>query len=179
MLCRHRAGGRSVGRATAVGSPPCARWDTTRRELHDRDDPFNRVSRVWCDIVMLAFELGSAKGTLGFTTAPAQRPRVRRMLAGDLPGLVKSQQKVTASPVQRRASLYVRQSTLPQVLENTESTARQYALRQRAIALGWPAAQSSSSTPISDSRALRQSTATVFRRSWRGNRRQAVRMCSR
>ena len=32
----------------------------------------------------------------------------------------------------------MRQSTLHQVLENTESTARQYALRERAIALGWP-----------------------------------------
>jgi DNA invertase Pin-like site-specific DNA recombinase len=32
----------------------------------------------------------------------------------------------------------VRQSTLRQVLENTESTERQYALRQRAVALGWP-----------------------------------------
>ena len=37
--------------------------------------------------------------------------------------------------------LYVRQSTLHQVFENTESTARQYALRERAIALGWPAEQ--------------------------------------
>jgi len=35
--------------------------------------------------------------------------------------------------------LYVRQSTLHQVLENTESTARQYGLRERAIALGWEA----------------------------------------
>ncbi len=34
-------------------------------------------------------------------------------------------------------SLYVRQSTLQQVLENTESTLRQYALRERARALGW------------------------------------------
>jgi DNA invertase Pin-like site-specific DNA recombinase len=34
--------------------------------------------------------------------------------------------------------LYVRQSTLRQVVENTESTQRQYALRERAIALGWP-----------------------------------------
>ena len=34
-----------------------------------------------------------------------------------------------------------RQSTLRQVLTNTESTARQYALRQRAVALGWPAEQ--------------------------------------
>ena len=30
------------------------------------------------------------------------------------------------------------QSTLRQVVENTESTQRQYALRERAIALGWP-----------------------------------------
>jgi DNA invertase Pin-like site-specific DNA recombinase len=35
----------------------------------------------------------------------------------------------------------VRQSSLRQVLENTESTERQYALRQQAIALGWPVEQ--------------------------------------
>ena len=46
--------------------------------------------------------------------------------------------KVTASHLGRLAYLYVRQSTLRQVLENTESTKRQYALRGRAIALGWP-----------------------------------------
>ncbi len=46
--------------------------------------------------------------------------------------------KVTAEHLQRSAYLYVRQSTLRQVLENTESTERQYALRRRAIALGWP-----------------------------------------
>jgi DNA invertase Pin-like site-specific DNA recombinase len=46
--------------------------------------------------------------------------------------------KVTASHLQRTAYLYVRQSTLRQVFENTESTKRQYALRERAVALGWP-----------------------------------------
>ena len=46
-------------------------------------------------------------------------------------------QKVTSRHLRRTAYLYVRQSTLRQVLENTESTARQYALRQRAVALGW------------------------------------------
>jgi DNA invertase Pin-like site-specific DNA recombinase len=46
-------------------------------------------------------------------------------------------QKVTPRHLRRHAYLYVRQSTLRQVFENTESTARQYALRQRAIALGW------------------------------------------
>lgn len=46
--------------------------------------------------------------------------------------------KVQASHLKRDAYLYVRQSTLQQVFENTESTERQYALRQRAVALGWP-----------------------------------------
>jgi len=47
-------------------------------------------------------------------------------------------QKVTASHLQRDAYLYVRQSTVRQVFENTESTRRQYALRERAVAMGWP-----------------------------------------
>lgn len=46
-------------------------------------------------------------------------------------------QQVSAHHLSRLAYLYVRQSTLQQVLENTESTARQYALRERALALGW------------------------------------------
>jgi DNA invertase Pin-like site-specific DNA recombinase len=45
--------------------------------------------------------------------------------------------KITTDHLKRSAYLYIRQSTLRQVLENTESTQRQYALRQRAIALGW------------------------------------------
>ena len=35
----------------------------------------------------LAFELGSTTWTLGFTTAPAQRARIRRIRAGDLTAL--------------------------------------------------------------------------------------------
>lgn len=54
---------------------------------------------------------------------------------------VEAAQRVTASHLARLALLYVRQSTLRQVMENTESTTRQYALRQRAVALGWPAEQ--------------------------------------
>jgi DNA invertase Pin-like site-specific DNA recombinase len=46
-------------------------------------------------------------------------------------------QKVKPEHLKREAYLYVRQSTPRQVLENSESTKRQYALRQRAIALGW------------------------------------------
>src|SRR5512134_671201 len=48
------------------------------------------------------------------------------------------QQKIGPQHLKRHAYLYVRQSTLRQVLENTESTHRQYALRERAVALGWP-----------------------------------------
>jgi DNA invertase Pin-like site-specific DNA recombinase len=47
-------------------------------------------------------------------------------------------QKVRSSHLKREAYLYVRQSTIRQVFENTESTKRQYALRERALALGWP-----------------------------------------
>ncbi|MHB9038718.1 MAG: recombinase family protein [Armatimonadota bacterium] len=47
-------------------------------------------------------------------------------------------QKVTSSHLKRNAYLYIRQSTLRQVMENTESTQRQYALRERAVTLGWP-----------------------------------------
>jgi len=45
--------------------------------------------------------------------------------------------KIKSQHLRRNAYLYVRQSTLRQVVENTESTERQYALRQRAIQLGW------------------------------------------
>ena len=50
-------------------------------------------------------------------------------------------QKVNAGHLKRNAYLYVRQSTIRQVFENTESTKRQYALRQHAVALGWPVEQ--------------------------------------
>jgi DNA invertase Pin-like site-specific DNA recombinase len=46
--------------------------------------------------------------------------------------------KITADHLERDAYLYVRQSTPRQVTEHGESTQRQYALRDRAIAAGWP-----------------------------------------
>ncbi|OGR09451.1 MAG: hypothetical protein A2341_02225, partial [Deltaproteobacteria bacterium RIFOXYB12_FULL_58_9] len=52
--------------------------------------------------------------------------------------IAETNSKVAARHLKRNAYLYVRQSTLRQVFENTESTERQYALRQRAVALGWP-----------------------------------------
>jgi len=50
-------------------------------------------------------------------------------------------EKVRAEHRSRNAYLYVRQSTLRQVIENVESTKRQYALRERAATLGWDAQQ--------------------------------------
>jgi DNA invertase Pin-like site-specific DNA recombinase len=47
--------------------------------------------------------------------------------------------KITEAHRRRRAVVYVRQSSLAQVERNVESTARQYALRERAVELGWPA----------------------------------------
>jgi len=45
--------------------------------------------------------------------------------------------KITDQHRRRRAVVYVRQSTPTQVERNHESRARQYALRERAIELGW------------------------------------------
>lgn len=46
--------------------------------------------------------------------------------------------KIQAHQIERMAVVYVRQSSPQQVLEHRESTARQYALVDRAEALGWP-----------------------------------------
>jgi DNA invertase Pin-like site-specific DNA recombinase len=45
--------------------------------------------------------------------------------------------KIRADHLQRRACVYLRQSTVFQVTHHRESTERQYNLRQRAIDLGW------------------------------------------
>jgi DNA invertase Pin-like site-specific DNA recombinase len=45
--------------------------------------------------------------------------------------------KIQATHRERKAIVYLRQSTLRQVYEHRESTDRQYALRTRAIDLGW------------------------------------------
>src|SRR6266540_5458454 len=46
--------------------------------------------------------------------------------------------KIAEQHRRRRAVVYVRQSTLAQVASNVESAARQYALVERAVELGWP-----------------------------------------
>src|SRR6516225_5245830 len=49
--------------------------------------------------------------------------------------------KVRASHTRRTAIVYIRQSHPSQVENNRESTARQFALVEKAIALGWPSSQ--------------------------------------
>jgi len=46
-------------------------------------------------------------------------------------------EKVQPHHLERAAYLYIRQSSMRQVIENAESTKRQYALDRRAISLGW------------------------------------------
>jgi DNA invertase Pin-like site-specific DNA recombinase len=54
---------------------------------------------------------------------------------------VRGAHNITASHLERLALIYLRQSSMAQVRENTESTARQYALAEVAVDLGWPASQ--------------------------------------
>jgi len=53
--------------------------------------------------------------------------------------MYKENNKITNMHLSKTAVLYIRQSTVRQILENNESTMRQYALKDRLIALGWPA----------------------------------------
>src|SRR5258705_31253 len=50
---------------------------------------------------------------------------------------MKESLKIQPHHLERGAYLYIRQSSMRQVVENVESTKRQYALRGRAFALGW------------------------------------------
>jgi excisionase family DNA binding protein len=53
---------------------------------------------------------------------------------------VNGEYKITSGHRERPALVYLRQSSLVQVRENTESTMRQYALGDKAVELGWAAA---------------------------------------
>src|SRR5258705_12174472 len=61
---------------------------------------------------------------------PRQRRRARRRL-------IMISDKVRPHHLQRKAILYVRQSSAHQALHNRESSALQYAMRDRLTALGW------------------------------------------
>ena len=49
--------------------------------------------------------------------------------------------KIERQHIERKAYVYVRQSTMAQVERNVESRERQYELVDRAVALGWGAAE--------------------------------------
>ena len=59
---------------------------------------------------------------------------------GDAPGSSAGRfsTKILSSHRDKLAVVYIRQSSPQQVLENRESTARQYAFAEHAVALGWP-----------------------------------------
>ena len=65
--------------------------------------------------------------------APTQSPAA----TSDMPMSLTSP-KIRSWHLQRKAIVYIRQSTPQQVLEHRESADRQYGLVQRATALGWP-----------------------------------------
>jgi Resolvase, N terminal domain len=77
-----------------------------------------------------------------------ERPVIPRPAPGCAPeaipgqralGVYRGGSKILTTHVAKLAVVYVRQSSLQQVLEHRESTARQYALCDHAVALGWPA----------------------------------------
>jgi hypothetical protein len=55
-------------------------------------------------------------------------------------------EKIRPHHLDRKAILYVRQSSAHQVLHNRESSALQYAMRDRLIALGWSEIDTRSTT---------------------------------
>src|SRR5699024_5995149 len=52
-------------------------------------------------------------------------------------GVMGGEDKITGERRSRQAVVYLRQSSMAQVREHTESTMRQYALADKAIELGW------------------------------------------
>jgi DNA invertase Pin-like site-specific DNA recombinase len=56
-------------------------------------------------------------------------------------------EKIGPQHLERKAILYVRQSSAHQVLHNRESSALQYAMRDRLTALGWSHIETISADP--------------------------------
>ena len=127
-------------RAAVLGAEP-VRWRRIRRHCaakawrrgsRQRDLEHGSAAALRC---RLADRQPRARSRASELTRHPRQPR-RHACRGARPCLIS---RVTADHLQRDAYLYVRQSTLRQVAENGESTQRQYALRDRAIAAGWPA----------------------------------------
>lgn len=69
-------------------------------------------------------------------TAEVQSPASRRAEVVSLS--LSPTSKITPSHLERLAIVYVRQSSQKQVRDNRESTERQYAFAEQAVAFGWP-----------------------------------------
>src|SRR5438876_7225944 len=70
--------------------------------------------------------------------APRTSPACPAVVAVPAHLLASRTAKVRDHHLDRKAIVYVRQSSPQQVAEHKESTARQYALADVAVALGWP-----------------------------------------
>jgi DNA invertase Pin-like site-specific DNA recombinase len=64
-------------------------------------------------------------------SVPVPRPKI-------VPLAMSSSSKIEATHLDRLAIVYVRQSSPRQVMENRESTERQYGFAEQAVAFGWP-----------------------------------------
>ena len=82
-----------------------------------------------------------SNSTLQLTARNKSQSSARlKSVSSAAPSTLLRSDKITDEHLGRMAIVYVRQSTQHQVMEHRESTARQYALADRATALGWPKA---------------------------------------
>ena len=133
-----------------IGSPAgwrllLARAERLRRPRRGRASGENGGDRVGTARVGGARRRRSCRRRCGRRCRPSASCRSRSGSRVCSPGWSRRRamsdlQKITEQHRHRRAIVYVRQSTPTQLERNHESRARQYALRQRAIELGWPAA---------------------------------------
>ena len=97
------------------------------------------------------------RATRGNSQPPASTEALPSTAPYDPRAALLRSDKITDEHLQRSAIVYVRQSTQQQVLEHSESTARQYALTNRAVMLGcWSRSSSNGCCKRSDVQAVVQ-----------------------
>src|SRR6266540_1035764 len=138
--------GPSTGRAAAAGCCMCRpRWSSwsaagsTRPPTSRRSWPRSRRSTPSCWPGGSWTECSRSPAGRTWSWSPWWPTWPKPPWRWELP--VSAHPKITPSHLDRAAIVYVRQSTLAQVRDNTESTARQYGLADQAARLGWPRAR--------------------------------------